>query len=394
MQVTTTPQRVERSDKVGLDTEYVSLIDQVGKTSTSSWNTWKIAKIAAAALFVICTTIAVIVAGVRMNGGGSSGSVASAVKSTGLVADEMKADTSYYNEDLSERLLKISYTTYCDEESIKAWSCHYCEQVKEFEFKEVIVYSDIKVIFGYDNTTDHMVAAFSGGTALLNFLIWSWMPAIPTDFCDNCRAQAGIIDAYLDIQTELEAAMETYSNEYPGVDWHFTGYDWGGSSASYAALKFLEYFEDNDNDATIELYTFGQTRWCNKNLAKYFKDKVVKHWRVTNQRDFYVNQPLAMLGYKHTGKTVWYKCAYADDDGEFDYEVCDSEGDCAPLRPSTADHEVYIGNQFGCTDDELNTEYMLSECGSYYIANDILPAIIDEQDEDTEDSVDCVENCD
>jgi len=391
MQVSTTPQRVERSAKVGLDSEYVSLIDQVGgKPAASKWNTWKVAKTIAATMFVALTAVAVIVAAMRTQGGKSS-------KGGHAIAEQViKSDSStyYYNEDLAERMLKLSYATYCEEDDIKDWTCHWCEQVKEFEFKEVIVYSDIKVIFGYDNTTDRMTAAFSGGTALLNFLIWSWMPALPYDGCDGCAAQAGIIDAYLDIQDELEAAMEKYSSEYPGTDWYFTGYDWGGSSASYAALKFLDYFDSVDNDAEIEIYTFGQTRWANKNLANYFKERVAAHWRVSNQRDVMTNQPLAMLGYKHTGKTIWYKCAYADDDGEYDYEQCGKEGDCAPVRPSYADHKVYIGLQYGCTDDELNKDYQLSECGHYIIANNILPDFEEDPEEEEDNSLTTVDDDD
>ena len=135
--------------------------------------------------------------------------------------------------------------------------------------------------------------------------------------------------------------------QYPNSDILVTGHSLGGALAGVAALELKQSPIYNVHAIkSVSVITFGQPRWCNKNLALYFDKIIDSNWRIVNEHDVVSTLPYESLGYYHTSTQIWYTST-----DPLEYKQCDGSGedwDCSYLGYSVEDHLNYFGLYEDC----------------------------------------------
>uniref|UniRef100_A0A914Q9C9 Fungal lipase-like domain-containing protein n=1 Tax=Panagrolaimus davidi TaxID=227884 RepID=A0A914Q9C9_9BILA len=128
--------------------------------------------------------------------------------------------------------------------------------------------------------------------------------------------------------------VETYLNNYKGYKIAFTGHSLGGAIASLTALK-ARHLGLVDVDK-LTLYTFGEPRIGDSDVAKNFRDLVKESYRVVHYSDLVPHLPLCdgffsdscteKAGWPHhQPQEIWYyNTDLTMDNSKF--KICDANG--------------------------------------------------------------------
>jgi len=126
---------------------------------------------------------------------------------------------------------------------------------------------------------------------------------------------------------------------FPDLPIVSTGHSLGAAVSAIAALDLREQGFDN-----VQAWTFGQPRFGNKALAKYFDKMVPVRRRVVNQADLVPHLPLRSLDYYHPSTEVWFSKDYTN------YVICDDSGEDPTCSDSLEfydwrpqEHVLYLG---------------------------------------------------
>merc|ERR1712048_198442 len=160
----------------------------------------------------------------------------------------------------------------------------------------------------------------------------------------------GFYDNWQDLeQLGMNAAIKAMLTKYDNSDILVTGHSLGGALAAIAALELLSNPEYTSYaKKSVNIISFGQPRWCNKNLALYFNDIIDSNWRIVNEHDSVPTIPYESMGYYHTSTEVWYTST-----DPLTYHQCDGSGEdwgCYYVGYSVDDHLNYFGLYEDCPD--------------------------------------------
>lgn len=114
-----------------------------------------------------------------------------------------------------------------------------------------------------------------------------------------------------------------------------TGHSLGGALAAFASIDI------HKNIAVVsQVYTFGQPRIGNSNMAKFMVGAIPNTYRVIDYADIVPHLPPGVFNFLHYGHEVWYSPR-----GMQSYKICASEdSNCADsisiTSLSTDDHSM------------------------------------------------------
>jgi len=267
------------------------------------------------------------------------------------------ATNSAYNETTANHSLMFSLATYCSESQLESWTCAYCRAIKHFTlYKYVTAGTDnsLVALVGYDSGYDQIVLVFRGSDDLPNWVTDFDFVQVDYPAVAGGRVHAGFYEAWKTMQDAVTTVYKEVLNDYPNSPVLLTGHSLG---AALAALAFLDLKNVYANDSSLYpeafyLHSFGQPRWANPTLAKYFTSQISYHWRVVYLHDIVPQIPPAFLDYQHTVSEIWYWC-----NKPLSYYLCDpsqvEDPKCQYPGGVVSDHLHYLNDDFECSEINL-----------------------------------------
>merc|ERR1712048_139582 len=108
-----------------------------------------------------------------------------------------------------------------------------------------------------------------------------------------------------------------------------TGHSLGGALGSITCLdlKVSPTFRALQI-GKVNVISFGEPRWCNREVVQYYNNVMDSHWRVTNRYDIAMTVPPRSFGYAHVGTQIWYNFEYWWwDINKLAWKQCDGSGE-------------------------------------------------------------------
>jgi hypothetical protein len=167
-------------------------------------------------------------------------------------------------------------------EVVTQYSLKPCAQYYSDECQLVIAKSEPKkmIVIAFRGTVGKDQMDNEAGASLKNYIDWSTDP------------QMGKVNKYFDgaanslWENHVEGAITTYQN----YTFAFTGHSLGGAVASLTALKAR--VKNLLPDERVTLYTFGEPRVGDVNLANTFRSYITNMYRVIHNSDLVPHMPM------------------------------------------------------------------------------------------------------
>jgi len=252
-----------------------------------------------------------------------------------------------FNGDDAFVWMEYAGVAYCTIEwrhvEVETWTCYTCNKLPYMNATKV--HNDETNAcgyVGYDNSSNFILAAFSG-TDPLN--IRDWVDDIETTTlpytaggCQDCKVHKGFYDAYLSLQSQVQSLVKQLLQEHKTATVHTTGHSLGAALAAHAALDLAIAL----GVPIQKVYNFGQPRVGNKNFELFYQTKIMGAYRVTHNKDPVPQLPPQAGGIFHQNpQEVWYNQKNTN------YTLCNMEGEdvnCSDgqLDDMIEDHLTYM----------------------------------------------------
>jgi hypothetical protein len=269
---------------------------------------------------------------------------------------------------VGQRAVQYALAGYCRDELIATWTCEFCQQQPQFDLYSVqeldsdnVLDDEYQYFVGYDPSKDQIVLSFRGSFNIENWLnnLEFWYTSYPG--VSSGYVHSGFYEGWNFMYDYVMADVAVMKAQNPTADILVTGHSLGGAFACLAALDIK-----NTLGMTVSVITFGEPRWCNQNVVKYFESKINYWWRVVNENDIVPTIPPSWIGYYHTGHQVWYKTM----SNIYSWVYCSTgeSSSCYYFWVSVLDHIFYMTYSILCSNDEnvVPSPYLLQE-GNYTI---------------------------
>ena len=195
----------------------------------------------------------------------------------------------------------MSAISYESSTAIKNWSCGKCQKYKVTSI-EFFSSSDksLQGFAGYSAKDNAVFLSFRGSSNIQN-----WINNIKTDQvsypgCSGCYVHRGFYDNYRNVYDSAKSALKKVRSAHQGAKIMITGHSLGGALAALSSVSIKK-----DVGSVAEVYTFGEPRIGNKNLADYLA-KQSSISRVINYADVVPHLPTMTFNFYHESMQVWY----------------------------------------------------------------------------------------
>jgi len=264
-----------------------------------------------------------------------------------LAGRKLKWDPNTYSQLTANDTLMYAYSAYCSVESLRSWSCKWCQYVPKFELDQLIEVHDLQAFTGYDPINEQVVVSFRGTFNYENWLhdlnpLLIEFPGVPGSLVDK-----GFYNGWQELKPVVMVSVDKLISAHSEAQVMVTGHSLGAALAQLAALDIFNYSTQIGSTGYRFVETYGSPRWCNEVMANYFDALVDVHWRVVNRYDVVPTLPPKDRFYHHTPTMVWYV-----NDTSLTYNICDESGEdpkCKYFGHSVYDHLHYMGLLEGCT---------------------------------------------
>ncbi|KAJ6649733.1 Lipase [Pseudolycoriella hygida] len=176
-------------------------------------------------------------------------------------------------------------------------TCEYCEKIKPDIADHKVFYNgthNTLAMVALSNTRKEIVVSFRGSANSWN-LVLDFAFLFNVKERGNIKVHAGFYIATMSLYEHVVQAIAYYRQDHPNYKIVITGLSLGGAMARMT-LFFLKDRNQFDN-ATYELYTFGEFRVGNIYFAEYMNSLNITSVRVVHRADIICHlPPVTVLG--------------------------------------------------------------------------------------------------
>ncbi|KAG2227715.1 hypothetical protein INT45_004757 [Circinella minor] len=196
----------------------------------------------------------------------------------------------------------LSANVYCPAVIGGKWLCPNCDKTKHLEIVETfntLVY-DMNGIVVRDDNKKSIIVVFRGSVSLNNWVadltaILVNYPSVPL-----ARVHSGFLNSWEDCKSTVTKTVKSELQAHPDYKLVITGHSLGGA---VAVLSALDFYSDGIKD--LELFTQGQPRVGNRQLAQHIIDTGITFKRAVHARDLVPHVPDSLVGFEHAGEEYW-----------------------------------------------------------------------------------------
>ncbi|KAB8068796.1 Alpha/Beta hydrolase protein [Aspergillus leporis] len=169
------------------------------------------------------------------------------------------------------------------------------------EFEESTSYGQPSGFIAADNTNKLLVVSFRGSADLSNWIANLNFGLEGADsLCSGCEVHSGFLQAWGGVANTITTKLAAARKKYPSYRLAFTGHSYGAALAALAATAL------RNTGLTVDLYTYGQPRIGNLELAEHITNQNKGgNYRVTHTDDIVPNLPPKLIGYHHSSPEYW-----------------------------------------------------------------------------------------
>lgn len=261
----------------------------------------------------------------------------------------------------ANRTLHLAYTAFCDEKTVTAWNCLWCNGTGANVTVTKYLYDWVagtQGYVGYDTVGKRIVVGYRGSKNLANGLEDAdiILTKFPGQTNTSVEVSQGFLTAYQSVKSDADLGIMKALSACPDCSLLFTGHSLGAAMATIGAVTYLT---ETSTDRKVDLYTFGCPRVGVKDFADYGIDLIRKsggtNQRMARQDDIVPSVPYEWMGgfgqkYWHLPQEIWDR----HDKGKPDWYVeCSKTNGEDPncydsqwnLEPS--EHTLYMGFKGG-----------------------------------------------
>lgn len=221
----------------------------------------------------------------------------------------------------AQRYARFAMASYCDDDEVWEWNCHYCDDPSVRSFRaEFILYDPLSftsAFVGVQDNTKEIIVAFRGtvSTSVDNWASDLDSYKIRLSFIDegidytpgfqfpSLFVHEGFLLDFLRHIKSLREAVVELQQRHPDYTISITGHSLGGAMATLGCLLFKAGSEYQSEG--LRCITFGSPRVGDQAFASYFDTVIRESWRYTRDRDPIVHLPPQAWGFVHVNTEVY-----------------------------------------------------------------------------------------
>jgi len=229
--------------------------------------------------------------------------------------------------------------------------------------------SDTTGFVALDHSNQLIVISFRGSRSIRNFIANFNFVLVPWSVCNGCFAHAGWLDAWTDVKSQVQGAVDGARASYPSYKIVATGHSLGGALATLSAADLRKVVYTIDLVCPVSQltcsqltnahwqYTYGSPMVGNAALATFITAQTSANFRVTHAQDVVPKLPGYGFGYAHVSPEYWITSAtgatVTPNDIQVSTGIVNFKGNQGTLGNSIDDHLWYFNSIAGCGPDGL-----------------------------------------
>lgn len=206
-----------------------------------------------------------------------------------------------YNNNIGFLGTYLSAITYCPENSVKDWTCYWCDNIPNFKVVQTF-WDEFTSTFCYFGILDNCnyVLAFEGSQDTKDAKIdFNYSKLVPYKQHPMAKVHGGFWTAYTSIRDEIYSLIK---GQECLDSLQIVGHSLGGALATLASLDLVEEL----GVKSVSMVSLGAPRVGNTEYAKLYDSRVDEYYRLTHARDPIVHLPYRLMGFTHIGHEIFY----------------------------------------------------------------------------------------